>query len=120
MTRGLAEITRLAVKLGANPLTMSGLAGMGDLVLTCTGSLSRNQRVGKGLGQGEVDRFWKTWVRLPKVSIRLNPRASCPYVKGLRCRSLSRCIECCMKTKRWMMCSEDLFSRERRAERDRH
>ena len=40
ITRGLAEITRLAVTLGANPLTMAGLAGMGDLVLTCTGELS--------------------------------------------------------------------------------
>ena len=53
MTRGLAEITRLAVKLGANPLTLSGLAGMGDLVLTCTGALSRNRRVGLGLGAGK-------------------------------------------------------------------
>ena len=52
MTRGLAEITRLAVKRGANPLTLSGLAGMGDLVLTCTGNLSRNRRVGIGLGEG--------------------------------------------------------------------
>ncbi len=52
MTRGLAEITRLGVKLGANPLTFLGLAGMGDLVLTCTGDLSRNRRVGLALGQG--------------------------------------------------------------------
>lgn len=53
ITRGLAEITRLAVAKGANPLTMMGLAGMGDLVLTCTGSLSRNRRVGLGLGEGK-------------------------------------------------------------------
>jgi glycerol-3-phosphate dehydrogenase (NAD(P)+) len=52
ITRGLAEITRLAVRLGANPLTMMGLAGMGDLVLTCTGNLSRNRRVGLALGEG--------------------------------------------------------------------
>ena len=52
LTRGLAEISRLAVALGANPLTLSGLAGMGDLVLTCTGSLSRNRQVGVKLGQG--------------------------------------------------------------------
>jgi glycerol-3-phosphate dehydrogenase (NAD(P)+) len=52
MTRGLAEITRLGVKLGANPLTFLGLAGMGDLVLTCTGDLSRNRRVGLALGEG--------------------------------------------------------------------
>ena len=52
ITRGLAEISRLAVTLGANPLTMMGLAGMGDLVLTCTGNLSRNRRVGLALGEG--------------------------------------------------------------------
>ena len=54
ITRGLAEITRLAVARGANPLTLAGLAGMGDLVLTCTGDLSRNRRVGLGLGQGKT------------------------------------------------------------------
>jgi glycerol-3-phosphate dehydrogenase (NAD(P)+) len=54
ITRGLAEITRLAVAMGANPLTMMGLAGMGDLVLTCTGDLSRNRRVGLALGQGRT------------------------------------------------------------------
>lgn len=53
ITRGLAEITRLAVKKGGNPLTMQGLAGMGDLVLTCTGDLSRNRTVGIRLGKGE-------------------------------------------------------------------
>jgi len=52
ITRGLAEITRLGVQMGANPLTFSGLAGMGDLVLTCTSDLSRNRTVGFKLGQG--------------------------------------------------------------------
>ncbi|MBM4343500.1 MAG: NAD(P)-dependent glycerol-3-phosphate dehydrogenase [Deltaproteobacteria bacterium] len=54
ITRGLGEITRLAVKKGGNPLTMQGLAGMGDLVLTCTGDLSRNRTVGIRLGKGET------------------------------------------------------------------
>ncbi len=53
MTRGLAEITRLGVAMGADPATFSGLAGMGDLVLTCTGALSRNRTVGFRIGQGE-------------------------------------------------------------------
>jgi len=53
ITRGLAEITRLGVAMGADPATFSGLAGMGDLVLTCTGSLSRNRTVGFRLGRGE-------------------------------------------------------------------
>jgi glycerol-3-phosphate dehydrogenase (NAD(P)+) len=52
ITRGLHEISRLAVSLGANPLTLKGLSGMGDLVLTCTSGLSRNQTVGRKLGQG--------------------------------------------------------------------
>jgi glycerol-3-phosphate dehydrogenase (NAD(P)+) len=53
ITRGLAEINRVAVTLGANPLTIAGLSGMGDLVLTCTGELSRNRTVGVKLGQGQ-------------------------------------------------------------------
>jgi glycerol-3-phosphate dehydrogenase (NAD(P)+) len=52
ITRGLAEMTRLAVALGARQETLSGLAGLGDLVLTCTGSLSRNRHVGIELGEG--------------------------------------------------------------------
>jgi len=52
MTRGIAEITRLAVACGGRRETLAGLSGVGDLVLTCTGSLSRNRTVGEGLGQG--------------------------------------------------------------------
>jgi glycerol-3-phosphate dehydrogenase (NAD(P)+) len=52
ITRGLAEMTRLGVALGARPETLSGLAGLGDLVLTCTGALSRNRHVGIELGKG--------------------------------------------------------------------
>lgn len=53
ITRGLAEITRLGVAKGANPITFLGLTGLGDLVLTCTGELSRNRTVGIQLGQGK-------------------------------------------------------------------
>jgi glycerol-3-phosphate dehydrogenase (NAD(P)+) len=52
ITRGLAEMTRLVVACGGNAETMAGLAGLGDLVLTCTGSLSRNRSVGVELGRG--------------------------------------------------------------------
>src|SRR5260370_35867100 len=52
MTRGLAEITRLAVAMGGQPRTLAGLAGLGDLVLTCTGGLSRNRSVGIELARG--------------------------------------------------------------------
>lgn len=54
ITRGLAEITRLGVALGAQPGTFMGLTGMGDLILTCTGDLSRNRRVGLALAQGKA------------------------------------------------------------------
>jgi glycerol-3-phosphate dehydrogenase (NAD(P)+) len=54
VTRGLAEIRRLGVAMGAQASTFSGLAGMGDLILTCTGTLSRNRTVGYRLGQGEA------------------------------------------------------------------
>lgn len=54
ITRGLAEMTRLAVAFGARPNTLSGLAGLGDLVLTCTGALSRNRHVGIELGKGSA------------------------------------------------------------------
>lgn len=53
MTRGLAEITRLGTKMGANPLTFAGLAGMGDLIVTCTSNHSRNWRAGNLLGKGQ-------------------------------------------------------------------
>ncbi|WP_373889342.1 NAD(P)H-dependent glycerol-3-phosphate dehydrogenase [Massilia sp. TS11] len=53
ITRGLAEITRLGLALGGQAATFMGLTGMGDLILTCTGDLSRNRRVGLGLAQGK-------------------------------------------------------------------
>jgi len=63
ITRGLAEIARLGVAMGAEPKTFSGLSGVGDLVLTCAGDLSRNRTVGLRLGQGEkladITHGWK-------------------------------------------------------------
>jgi glycerol-3-phosphate dehydrogenase (NAD(P)+) len=53
ITRGLAETARLSIARGGTPLTLAGLAGMGDLVLTCTGELSRNRTVGVELGRGK-------------------------------------------------------------------
>lgn len=54
ITRGLAEMTRLGIAMGAQPATFAGLAGMGDLVLTCTGDLSRNRSVGIQVGRGRL------------------------------------------------------------------
>jgi len=54
ITRGLAEITRIGVAMGAQPATFAGLSGIGDLVLTCSGDASRNRKVGMALGQGRT------------------------------------------------------------------
>ena len=54
ITRGLAEIMRLGIALGAKPATLAGLAGVGDLVATCTSSHSRNRSFGERLGRGET------------------------------------------------------------------
>lgn len=53
ITRGLAEMTRLAIQMGADPMTLAGLPGLGDLVLTCAGDLSRNRKVGIQIAQGK-------------------------------------------------------------------
>lgn len=53
ITRGLAEIARLGIKMGSNPLTFTGLAGVGDLIVTCTSKHSRNRRAGREIGQGK-------------------------------------------------------------------
>ena len=82
ITRGLAEMTRLALREGAKLETLMGLAGLGDLVLTCTGSLSRNRFVGEGLGKGrsldeiiagmnEVAEGVKTTLAVNRLSARL-------------------------------------------------
>ena len=63
ITRGLAEITRLGVAAGANPSTFAGLAGMGDLVATCAGTLSRNHQVGERLAKGETQKEIRATMR---------------------------------------------------------
>ncbi len=103
ITRGLAEITRLGVAMGADPATFSGLAGMGDLVLTCTGSLSRNRTVGYRIGQGEsleeilegmksvaegvrTVQAVRELVGDPRGGNAHQPRGPCPFVGGKGCR----------------------------------
>ena len=92
ITRGLAEIGRLAIKLGAHPMTVTGLSGMGDLVLTCTGELSRNRHVGVELGRGKqlADvlgdmRMVAEGVRTAKSAFALSRRegVEMPIVEGM-------------------------------------
>ena len=76
ITRGLAELTRLAVALGAQRDTLAGLAGLGDLVLTCTGDLSRNRHVGIELAQGQsLARSWPAPRWWPKACARPRRRS---------------------------------------------
>ena len=77
ITRGMAEITRLSVACGAQAETMAGLAGYGDLVLTCTGSLSRNRTVGVELGRGR---------KLADILASLNGKVA----EGVRCTTTAR------------------------------
>lgn len=80
VTRGLAEITRLGVTMGASPLTFAGLAGIGDLMVTCASPLSRNHRVGAALARGE---------RLDDVLAKLGMVAEGVYA-AIAARALSR------------------------------
>ncbi|MGH7321986.1 MAG: NAD(P)H-dependent glycerol-3-phosphate dehydrogenase, partial [Candidatus Rokuibacteriota bacterium] len=70
LTRGLAEITRLGVALGARAGTFSGLAGLGDLLLTCTGALSRNRRLGLALARGTPLAEWEAGTRSVAEGVR--------------------------------------------------
>jgi len=118
ITRGLAEITRVAVARGANPLTLAGLAGMGDLVLTCTGDLSRNRRVGLGLGKGQT---------LPEILAELGQVAEgVKTAKSARNLSLREGVDMPITQEVYAMLYEDkpvpdalkdLLGRERKAER---
>lgn len=70
LTRGLAEITRLGVALGARARTFAGLAGLGDLILTCTGDLSRNRRLGLALARGHSLAEWQAGTRSVAEGVR--------------------------------------------------
>jgi glycerol-3-phosphate dehydrogenase (NAD(P)+) len=70
LTRGLAEMTRLGVALGARPRTFAGLAGLGDLILTCTGALSRNRRLGLALAGGQSLEEWQAGTRSVAEGVR--------------------------------------------------
>lgn len=80
VTRGLAEYTRLAVMMGASPLTFAGLAGIGDLMVTCSSPISRNYRVGAALARGE---------RLPDILEQLGMVAEGVYA-AVAARALTR------------------------------
>ena len=119
ITRGLAEMTRLGVNLGAQAETFSGLAGLGDLVLTCTGDLSRNRQRRAGAGQGKKSseilggmRMVAEGVRTTKALWELARR------QRWRCPSRRRCMKSFTREKNPAKAVEELMSRESRSERD--
>jgi glycerol-3-phosphate dehydrogenase (NAD(P)+) len=100
MTRGLAEMTRLGIAMGANPLTFAGLAGLGDVIATCGSRLSRNHRLGVELAKG---RSWTdiegSLPGVPKGAYTVEPRLPSPIGSASRCRSLARSTTPCSRAR---------------------
>ena len=96
ITRGLAEMTRLAVACGGRAETMAGLAGLGDLVLTCTGGLSRNRSVGVELGRGrKLDEIIASMHGMVAEGVLTTSAAvGLAHSMKWRCRSPSKCTRC--------------------------
>lgn len=121
ITRGLAEITRLAVAMGADPITLMGLAGMGDLVLTCTGSLSRNRRVGLALGQGRtLDDILEELGEVAEGVITARSARDLGRKMGVELPLTEQIFAVIHEGKSAREALVDLLSRERRHERDEH
>lgn len=119
ITRGLAEISRLAVAQGANPLTLMGLAGMGDLVLTCTGNLSRNRRVGLGLGKGQsLDEILEELGQVAEGVVTTSSALELSRKVGVEMPITEQIHALLYEDKPVKLAMRDLLGRERRAERD--
>jgi glycerol-3-phosphate dehydrogenase (NAD(P)+) len=120
ITRGLAEITRLAVAMGAHPLTLAGLAGMGDLVLTCTGDLSRNRRVGLALGQGRtLASILEELGEVAEGVITAKTARDLAMKVGVEMPITEQIYDLLYEGKPVVQALSELMGRERRAERDR-
>lgn len=119
ITRGLAEITRLAVHRGGNPLTLAGLAGMGDLVLTATGDLSRNRRVGLGLGQGKtLDAVLEELGQVAEGVITTQSARELAAREGVEMPITEQVYQVLYEGKSAQDALRDLLARDRRAERE--
>ena len=119
ITRGLAEITRLGVRMGANPLTFSGLAGMGDLVLTCTGDLSRNRTVGLKLGQGMPISAILAEMRMVAEGVKTTKSAKALAAKqGVEMPILEQVYQVLYEDKPCQAAVRDLLARDQKEEMD--
>ena len=119
ITRGLAEMGRLAERLGGHPLTLAGLAGLGDLVLTCTGELSRNRQVGLALARGEslADGAGPPRVTSPRAWAPPRRPARSPSGSASTCRSRGRWPPCSHERKSPRDVVNDLLARDTGRER---
>ena len=118
ITRGLAEITRLAVHRGGNPLTLAGLAGMGDLVLTATGDLSRNRRVGLGLGRGQtLDAILTDLGQVAEGVVTARSAKALADREGVEMPITDQIYALLYEEKPVALALRDLMGRERKAER---
>ncbi len=119
ITRGLAEITRMAVARGANPLTLMGLAGLGDLVLTCTGDLSRNRRVGLGLGRGQaLPEILKELGQVAEGVVTTDSAWRLAQKLGVEAPIIEQVYRVIYEAKPLGEALRDVFGRTRKAERD--
>ncbi len=112
ITRGLAEITRLGVALGAEPQTFAGLSGLGDLVLTCTGNLSRNRTVGLKLGSGKT--LKQTLEEMTMVAEGVKTTKACYSLaksKAIEMPILEQVYQILYENKECNLAVKDLFSR---------
>lgn len=119
ITRGLAEMTRLATKMGADPVTLAGLPGLGDLVLTCTGHLSRNRKVGFALGQGRRLRDLVAETRMVAEGVR-NTRTVYLLARrfGVEMPIVGQMYRILYEDKDPMQAVRDLMGRTQKAEAD--
>ena len=120
ITRGIAEITRLAVQLGGHPQTLAGLGGLGDLVLTCTGDLSRNRRVGIALGKGR--KLEDVLAEMNMVAEGVKTARSAHYLgvrEGVELPITNEVYEALYQGKSPEEAMESLLSRALRPERDK-
>ena len=118
ITRGLAEMGRLAERMGGRALTLAGLAGLGDLVLTCTGDLSRNRQVGLALARGEA--LGDILARLGHVAEGVGTARTARELaagSASTCRSRARSRQCCTTAKPPRDAVSDLLARDIGAER---
>lgn len=119
ITRGLAEMARLAIHMGAHPMTLAGLAGLGDLVLTCTGDLSRNRRVGLELARGRKLTDVVSEMRMVAEGVRTTKSAFALAERENVDMPITREVHAALYEEKPLMAAvESLLSRVPRPERD--